>query len=180
VGDVREALDVGDLARALAAWLTEAALERSVVVANSFGCQVVTELAARHPARAARLVLVGPTIDRHARSFARQTARLAVDALREPNALDLIQAWDYTTFVLRGGLPLFGAMLRDAIEERLPRLDVPVLVVRGGRDAIVSQRWAEEVTALLPQARLVVVPDSPHAVNYAAPDELARLVLEFV
>src|SRR5262245_52027362 len=50
-------LGVDGLAAALAACLDALGLERPVLVANSFGCQVVTKLAATRPDRAGRLVL---------------------------------------------------------------------------------------------------------------------------
>lgn len=54
-----------------------------------------------------------------------------------------------------------------------------MLVVRGGRDFIVPQRWAEEAAALLPRGELVVIPGAPHVVNYTAPEPFSRIVAEF-
>ena len=54
------------------------------------------------------------------------------------------------------------------------------MVVRGERDPVVSQAWAREVAARLPNGRLVEVAGSGHAVNYAAPDALAALVFDLV
>jgi 2-hydroxy-6-oxonona-2,4-dienedioate hydrolase len=71
-------------------------------------------------------------------------------------------------------------MLRDPVEEKLPLVEAPTLVVRGGRDLIVSQRWAEEFAALLPRGRLLVVPGAAHAVNYDDPEALADAVLRFL
>jgi pimeloyl-ACP methyl ester carboxylesterase len=53
-------------------------------------------------------------------------------------------------------------------------------VVHGLRDRIVSQRWAEEVTSLLPLARLVVIPGTAHTTNYDWPLEFAREVQTFL
>ena len=74
----------------------------------------------------------------------------------------------------------FQASLADRVEETLPLVRQPTLVVRGERDPLVSQRWAEEVTARLPHARLVVVPRGGHALNYSRPRDLARLVRAFL
>jgi pimeloyl-ACP methyl ester carboxylesterase len=173
-------LDVDGLATTLAGLLDARGVERASFVANSFGCQIVTCLAAREPEKVASLVLVAPTIDPHARSFLRQSARLARDGLREPPGLWLIVAVDYATFALRGQLPLVRTMLADRIEERLPRMTAPALVVRGGRDPVVPQRWAEEAAALLPNGRLLVLPSATHAANYTAPSELAAAVENLV
>jgi pimeloyl-ACP methyl ester carboxylesterase len=61
----------------------------------------------------------------------------------------------------------------DAIEEKLPLIEVLTLIVRGSRDSMVPQAWAEEVTALLPQGQLAIMPGAGHAINYSAPLELA-------
>ena len=174
------ALGVGGLAGALSAWLDAEGLDRVSLLANSMGCQVVVDLALREPERVSALVLVGPTVDPHARDPLRQAARLVLDSAREPPSLVGIILWDYAVFgPLRFAATAVSA-LRDAIEEKLPHVRAPVLVVRGERDAIVPQRWAEEVTALLPRGRLVVLPGAAHNVTYDAPLELVRVVRPFL
>jgi 2-hydroxy-6-oxonona-2,4-dienedioate hydrolase len=169
------------LAQALEAWLDAAGLARpDLFLGNSFGCQLLVELAARSPERVARLVLVGPTIDRRARSLSREAARLALDLTREPPGLLAVEAVDYTLHLWKSGLAGFVEMLRDPVEAKLPHVQAPTLVVRGSRDPIVPRAWAEEVAAALPRGRLAEVAGAPHAVNYAAPDDLVRLTLGFL
>jgi 2-hydroxy-6-oxonona-2,4-dienedioate hydrolase len=74
----------------------------------------------------------------------------------------------------------FRYALEDHIEERLPQVRVPVLVVRGSRDPIVPQRWAEEAARLLSMGKIVVVPGSAHVANFDAPLELARVIRAFL
>jgi 2-hydroxy-6-oxonona-2,4-dienedioate hydrolase len=180
-GRLRGRPTVSRLADTLEAWLDAAGIARpDAFVANSFGCQLVVEVAARRPERAARLVLVGPTIDRRARSLRRQAGRLAVDVLREPLGLWPVQTVDYALHLAKSGVHGFVEMVRDPVEEKLPRVQAPTLVVRGARDPIVPRRWAEEFAGALPRARLVEVAGAAHAVNYAAPAELARLTLDFL
>ena len=57
---------------------------------------------------------------------------------------------------------------------------MPTLVVRGERDPIVPQYWAEEVARILPRGRLAVVPEAGHALNYSRPHDLARLVRAYL
>jgi 2-hydroxy-6-oxonona-2,4-dienedioate hydrolase len=70
-------------------------------------------------------------------------------------------------------------LMADAIERKLPQVRAPTLVIRGERDPMVSQRWAEEVTRLLPEARLVVIPGAAHTVVRFAPHECAAAVRRF-
>jgi 2-hydroxy-6-oxonona-2,4-dienedioate hydrolase len=174
------ALDVPELAHALRRWLDAARLERPAFLANSFGCQVVVELAAGNPERASHLILVGPTIDRHARTPADQIARWALTALRDPFPLHLIVLRDTAASGIRRTWRTFRHALRDGVERKLPSIETPTLVVRGERDPLAPERWCEEVAALLPQGRLAVVPGAAHALNWSRPRELDGLVREFL
>ncbi len=172
-------LGLAGLSDSLAAWIETVGLESAVLVGNSVGCQVIADLALRHPERVERVVLQGPTMDPEARTTLRQAARLALDGTREPPSLLPIMLLDYLSAGLRRSFSTFQHALKDRIEEKLPHVRVPTLVVRGERDPIVPQRWAERVARLLPKGRLVVVPGAAHTMNYAAPSELARIVRVF-
>jgi pimeloyl-ACP methyl ester carboxylesterase len=170
-------LDVPQLADALLDWLDLLEVERAVLVANSLGCQVAVDLAARRPERVERLVLVGPTMDPAAPTIPRQALRLARDVVRESPLLNLAQTRDYVRMGPRRILATGRFALDDPLEEKLPRVAAPALVIRGARDTIVSQEWAERVAALLPRGRLAVV-DAAHAAHWGAADAVARLVEE--
>jgi pimeloyl-ACP methyl ester carboxylesterase len=170
-------LDVPGLRRALSAWMDTAGLGRVPLLANSLGCQVVADLAVAEPERAEALVLVGPTVDPGARSLVRQAARLLATAPFEKLALDVLVVAEY------GGRPLrtlrtARAMVADRIEEKLPLVTAPVLVVRGRDDRICPQPWAEEV-ARLARGRLEVLPGG-HALNFTSPHELAAAAIPFL
>ena len=179
-GDPPRALDVPGLAAALAAWLDAVGVGRATFLGNSMGCQYIADLAAREPERVEGALLVGPTMDAAARSLARQSGRLIADVLREPPALLAIVGVDYLIAGPRRVLATARAGVADPIEDKAERVVARVLVVRGERDPIVPQRWAEELAARFPDGHLAVVAGAPHAVNYAAPDELARLTLDFL
>jgi len=100
--------------------------------------------------------------------------------VREPPALVALAAFDYAVYGPLRFLVTAHAALAEAIEEKAPYVRAPTLVVRGSRDALVSQEFAELVTRRLPHARLVVVPGAPHVVNYADPAALARLTRDFL
>ena len=176
----RHVLRLDEHADVLAEWMEARGLPRAAFVGNSAGCQVLVELAVRHPGRVERLVLTGPTVDSHARSLGRQLVRLLLDGTREPLGLTAIVVADYVSAGPRRLLRTAQALLADPIEEKLPRVEVPTLVVRGERDPFAPQRWAEEVARLLPRGKLVVLPGAPHAVNYAAAPALAREILSFL
>ena len=70
--------------------------------------------------------------------------------------------------------------LADPIEDKLPLVQQPTLVVRGAWDPIVPQRWTEEVVRRLPDGTLWVLSKAPHAVNYSAPCRLVEVVAPFL
>jgi pimeloyl-ACP methyl ester carboxylesterase len=179
-GRLRQRPTVRLWADLLGAWLDAAGLERpDAIVANSFGCQLTVDLLSRHPARARSLVLLGPTIDRRARSLVTQAGRLALDLTREPLGLFAVELVDYALHTVKSGPLGFAAMVRDRVEEKLPCVPVRTLVVRGRRDAIAPRRWVAEVAARLPDGRTAEV-DGAHAAHYSRPDAVAALIAAFV
>ncbi len=166
--DEREQLPVPELGRRLAAALPGPA----TLVANSFGCQVATEAALQRPELVSALVLIGPTVEPDAHSALRHVGRLLRDAPFEPPSLTLIAVAAYFRY---GPLALVRQArhaLEDRIEERLPLLDLPALVLRGERDPFCPAAWGARAAALLPQGRLVTLPGA-HAVHYSHPREVA-------
>jgi len=127
-----------------------------------------------------RLILQAPTVDPQARSLGRQWWRLMQDSAKEPPGLALISLKDYAAAGISRALATVRIVLADRIEERLPLVDVPTLVVIGARDPLVPGTWAKEVTRLLPQGQLRVVPGYGHVLNYAAPLELFRVIAPFL
>lgn len=166
--ELREPRSIADLARELEALLTVPA----TVVANSLGCQVATELAVRRPELVRALVLVGPTVDPSARSGVRHAFRLALDTWFEPPRLSALVLREYLGYGPRRLLRQGRYALDDAIEERLPAIDVPALVVRGAHDPLCPAAWGQEVAALL-RTRLVTVAGAGHAAHYSHPREVA-------
>lgn len=125
----RTPLGIADLAAAVAWWLDAAGLRRPAFLANSMGCQILTELAVRLPWRVGPMVLIGPTVDPECRATRYQLLGGLRDAGREPRSL---------------------LALADRIEQRLPLIAQPTLVVRGEHDGVVGQRWAERALPCYP------------------------------
>ena len=176
----RRILTPAELADALASWLEAEGLSDVVLVANSFGCQVVVDCVARHPERIQRVVLAGPTIDASARTVAAQLFRWLQNGRYEPLGLAGVVLRDYLDCGMRRVFRTFALALEDRIEDKLPHVRVPALVVRGARDRIVPQEWAGEVARLLPRGRLETIPEAAHTINYGAAGQLAVLVWQFM
>lgn len=171
---------IGDLADALGEWVEATGLFRPALVANSMGCQIVTELAARRPTQVGPMVLIGPTVDPARRGARHQLFGALRDSAREPFSLIALAALDDAAVGVRALLSTARAVLADRIEERLPLIEHPTVVVHGEEDGFVGRDWAERVAELLPRGRLVPVAGEPHAVHYTRPELIAGIVSELL
>jgi 2-hydroxy-6-oxonona-2,4-dienedioate hydrolase len=174
------AMRVSALADTLVAWFDAVGLECPVLVANSFGCQVAVDLAARYANRVTLLVLLGPTVDPDARSLWRIAARWLLDIPLEPPSLAMLVARDLVDMKPRRFAEAIRRMLEDRIEQKLPAVAAPTLVVRGERDTTVPTRWAAEAARLVPDGQMVQVPGAAHTLNYNSPDTVTTLIHAFV
>lgn len=177
--DPTRVLTVPELADALLRWVDARQIPAGILVGNSLGGQVIIDFAARYPDRLTGAVLVGPTIDPDARRSLVQIWRLLVDIFREPGRLIAIGVADYLRAGFHWCLRTLHHALAHPVLEMLPRIRVPVLLVRGGRDPITSEAWADRATALIPRAWHVTIPHAAHAVNFNAPEDLVREILDF-
>ncbi|WP_077800853.1 alpha/beta fold hydrolase [Streptomyces sp. JHA26] len=178
---VRRMPDVVRAADVLARWHRQCVPGPGLLVANSVGCQVVAALAARHPALADRLVLLGPALTPGV-PVRRQGGRLLADAFREPLSLLGVAAADY---LLTGPLRVVASLrhaLRDAataFEGHLAHVVVPTLVVRGAGDPLASAAWTRRVARLVADGHATEVPGAAHAAHYSAPEAVAELIETF-
>jgi 2-hydroxy-6-oxonona-2,4-dienedioate hydrolase len=175
-----ETLDVRGLARALAGWVDVVGLRDVVLLGNSFGCQIVAEAVLQRPDLVSRMVLLGPTMQPSLRSVPAQLRRWRKEQRTQSLRLKALQVRDYSRAGIPRAIATFRHALHDRIEEKLPLLDQPALVVRGTNDPIVEQEWAETVADLLPSGRLAVLPGATHAVNHEQPAQTARAITRFL
>src|SRR3954452_22889732 len=176
----RHVLTLPELADCLYAWLRASGIEKAVLIGNSFGCQILAELALRHPEVVDRLVLQGPTTDPAARHLPVQVWRDFVNGRREPRPMGHLSRIDYAKAGLPRAFATMRMLVRDRIEDKLPHIQAPTLVVRGTRDPVVPQEWAEQAAGLLPRGRLVLIDGGTHTLNYSYPNPFASGILPFL
>jgi 2-hydroxy-6-oxonona-2,4-dienedioate hydrolase len=176
----RTMLELKELADALAAWMDAMRFPSAHLVANSFGCQILAEFALRHVHRVDRLVFQGPTMDPAARTVRQQLGRLIRNSASEGPGLGWISFVDYVKAGMRRIRFTIRMAMEDRIEDKLPGIAAPTLVVRGGNDPIVPQRWAEEVVHRLPRGELRVLPGLGHTINYTAPKQFTAVMRPFL
>jgi pimeloyl-ACP methyl ester carboxylesterase len=175
-----------DHARTLDHWLDARGIGPTILVGNSYGCQVIVDCVARTPARAQGLVLNAPTMDPAHRSALVMIARVLADVPREPWRLAALVARDYWRAGPRRLLATLADALEDRIEEKLPGITQPTLVVCGARDPVVTVRWASECARLVGIERagaaggtMQCVATAAHALPYDDPDTFAAIIANF-
>jgi pimeloyl-ACP methyl ester carboxylesterase len=160
------------LARRLSAELGEGPV---LLIGHSQSCQVVVA-AAEDDDRVVGIVLLGPTTDPELRTRRGLAWHWLRTAVREPvTALPLVVAqWARTG--PHAMVALWKAASPDRIDRRLATLRVPVLVVRGTRDALCPHDWAAQLAAVAPHGRLIELPGAAHLTPQTHPDEIAAVL----
>jgi pimeloyl-ACP methyl ester carboxylesterase len=110
----------------------------------------------------------------------------ALAARMEINA-DLVRLEDFMPYlehISRVDLPLFLDMLahagRHSAKELLPTIDVPALIIAGGRDNMTPRALSEEMARLIPGARLLIVEDGSHTAPIERPHLVDEAVMRFL
>jgi pimeloyl-ACP methyl ester carboxylesterase len=183
-------------------------IARASLVGNSIGGAVAATLAADHPERVDRLVLIDAVAfnladaDRPwllrlmgSRVLAGLIERLPLK--RCVVALGLRQVFHDGTLVTRERIDAYarpmmrpGAMVASAellrsalpggIVERLGRVRAPTLVVWGREDRWIPVRDARRFADAIPGARVVVLDGCGHVPQEERPEETAAAILEFI
>jgi pimeloyl-ACP methyl ester carboxylesterase len=181
----------------LASVLDATGLAQTALVGNSRGGRIAIDFTLTHPERVTHLVPVASAMSGHAleldvpewieREWEEAEARGDLEALAD---LDL-EVW-----APLGADPELRQMTVENAEwsnaddpgawadppaaGRLGELSVPTLVVTGGHDVPPMTEIGDLLAVGIPGARHAVIEDADHVVGWRTPDELARLLLEFL
>ena len=172
----RRDLGVPEMARALGLVLEGLGVGPVVLLGHSMGTQWVVETALQRPDLVTTVVAMGPVADDRHRTMIGQTRALAVDTLGEPPSVNVIVFTDY----LRCGIPWYLTQLRHMLayrlEERVPDLAVPLLLIRGGADPIAGLEWCRRLRRSAAAAELVLIPRHHHVAQHSAPKAVASAI----
>jgi pimeloyl-ACP methyl ester carboxylesterase len=167
-GEPPHPLEVTEYADAVGEWLAAAGLPPVIMAGHSSGTQVAAHVAAKRPDLVAATVLASPTVDPKARSVPRVLYYWRRDSAYPMPGLSDSHKPEWRRAGLRRIAHLVRAHLRDRIEDTVPRLRGPVLVLLGREDRLCTERWARELADRAEDGRLVVVP-GPHTFLWRDP-----------
>ena len=187
-----EIVDVHELAQHYDDILVALELDQVAVAGHSFGGMVAAELAARRPAAVSQLVLLSPlglwdderpVEDIFAVPYPDMPNVLYADPSKgagttdvEGNVERLVALAQAMTTVAKFLWPIPDRRLRT----RLYRITSPTLVVFGEQDAFVPPSYADDFVAAMPSAQSAIVPGAGHMLQLEQPDEVVRLVGDFL
>lgn len=148
-----------------------------VLVGHSFGGAIATEFALAHPRRVSRLVLIASADEYDLVWPYKLMARLPPPVLASFQPL-------FKGFVDASLLSL-QRMFHSTVDnwqgtDKFPRLDMPVLIIRGERDRVFPQAAFARVASLIPDADDVNVGASAHMVMIERRDAVNRTIDRFV
>lgn len=179
--DKPPAQTLDQMMEAIEGWLQARGIERASFIGNSMGCELIIKLAVAYPHRVARMVLQGPSVDPPARSYDGMAGRLMKNMIKErSSALNDIARDDYAKATIPRVVKTAFMTFKDEPEKKLPAVECPVLVVRGGSDPVISQEWAERVASLPRDGRLIVIPNYAHTVHFIAPSVFVETIRPFL
>jgi pimeloyl-ACP methyl ester carboxylesterase len=194
-----------EVAERLAATLAELGVSRHVVAGHSMGGGVAIVHALAHPADVGAIALVAPAgliatgdvrrswrlplAHRASRELAGVAAPLLVHsaALRrrafarlvaDPSALDE-QTMRDLALGSRAGRSTGAAgtaIVHQGLRDRVDRLQIPALVIFGEQDRVIDPSGGPRLAAVLPSARLLMLPHTGHLPMIERPDEVAGAI----
>ena len=195
--DLPDWLDsVEDIAHIYLELMDRLGLDKVDLVGCSVGGWIAADMATKSPERVRRLVLVGPVgvkvgppdrldiPDIFAMPQDKLNRLLYHDA--DKNRLDpRSMSEDALTMMVRNRETLAlitwePYMHNPKLKHRLHRVRAPTLFVRGASDGLVSAQYLAGYAALLPNARVVTIPEAGHAPQVEQPAALAAKVLDFL
>lgn len=158
-----------DTAERLVAWMADEGLDRVTIAGHSMGGAIAALIAASFPERVDRLVLVDASIRPYGAPFAPRAADI-VRAIDPGRGMTGLVTWDF----LRshpGSVAIATAdLLRADWGAHLRRIAAPTLVIWGERDIITPLSLGHAITASIPDARLVIVPNAGHTPMWEQPE----------
>lgn len=174
-------------------FLNTLGLERVHLIGYSMGGWAASEFASFYPKRLKSLTLItpiglrledNPGVDLFQLSPAELIDRLfndkKVQAAYAPDPDDFDEMIHMYSEMSTMATLIWAPRYNLALERRLQRVTCPNLVVRAEDDRLIPNEMAEKFARVLPNAKLVTIPETGHELCLERPEPLARAILDFI
>lgn len=169
-------------------------IERVSIVGTSLGGWIAAAFAVAHPERLDRLVLAAPIgikvqgverYDLFANPMEETLRHLFYDETRAAQIVPAeygpdVVARAYREFTTLARLAWNPYLYDRKLQERLPRVNTPTLIVWGQNDTFLPPEHGEALAALLPYGTLKVLPECGHLAPLEQSATFSRLVIDFL
>jgi pimeloyl-ACP methyl ester carboxylesterase len=164
-----------------------------IIVGNSLGGFLALVQAHRNPGTVSHAIIVNGAVDRGDGMHAavtllpknREEAREAMDALTSPKTprvpgfvLDDLARRSATSPLSRLMPALDTELGEYLLDDTLDRITIPVTMIWGADDRVLSVTYAQRAAEKLPNARLVTIPDCGHVPQRECAPQLLALMQE--
>lgn len=189
---------VDGLAADVVAFMDAVGVRRATLVGDSSGTIIARRVAESHPERVARLVLIAAPI-RLPVNEATLGLLETIRTLQAPVPLDFVRGFHdgvvhvplpevFAEQAVAESLKLPAWVWRAALEGllaaddsgRLGQIVAPTLLIWGEQDQFIPREEQERLAAAIPNARLVICPETGHAPHWERPERVAGDLEAFV
>jgi pimeloyl-ACP methyl ester carboxylesterase len=185
---------VGDEANIVLGFMDTLGLKQVDLGGVSMGGWIVQLIAAHHPERVQRLMLfdtvglhITPDWDTHLFTPQNPAQLDALYHLLVPNsphipdfiARDMVRISNRNGWVIQRALDTMWSG-NNTTDDLLPQLKMPVLLIWGDQDRIVSYTQGQKIHELIPQSRLEIIPGCGHLAHVECADRIGPILQSFL
>ena len=182
---------IDDLAVDVVAFLDAIGVERASLVGHSLGSFSARRTAETRPERLARLVLIGSAVT--ARNQVLLEVQASLRTLEDPVPAEFAREFQSSTAylplpevfferIVAESLKLPAPLWREVLDgviafddaADLGRITAPTLLIWGEQDALFPREEQDRLVAAIPDARLLVYPETGHCPNWERPERVAK------
>ncbi len=184
--EVVDTLSIPGFAEEVLAYLNENDIDKISIFGYSMGGYVALYLAKQHPERVGKVFTLATKFDWTPDGASKEARMLNPITINEKvpkyaAALEALHGNNWKELMRRTAVMMLGLGNDPALKDvDLEQIHIPVLLSVGDRDAMVSIAETVNVYRLLPQAQLLVLPNTIHPFEKANMDEVARQISIFI
>jgi pimeloyl-ACP methyl ester carboxylesterase len=189
-----------DYAADIDAFMEAVDIEEATLVGDSSGGLIAQRVALDYPARVGRLVLIGAPTTLVNNEIVRELGEETLSRLEDPVSAEFAREFVLGTFdqpvpeeflerAVSQSLKVPARVWREywegvalAVDDtsRLGEIVAPTLILWGEQDALLPREEQERRAAVIPDATLVVYPDTGHLAHWVRPEWIVRDLEAFI